>query len=759
MQQTAAQRRFAAVRRRFAAGHAPGGASDAASRGLSALITAFTIWGLLPLYLRELSAVPAGQIMAYRLVLCCVVVLGFLALRGELGSVHGALRQPGTRLRLGASALLISLNWLLYVWAIQNGRVIESSLGYFINPLVNVLLGVLVLRERLSRVQWGAVALAAAGVVYLTWQAGAPPWIALVLALSFGGYGLVRKTIAVDSLAGLGSETLLLTPFGLAYLAWCELSGHGVLRVLGPWPLCLLLLSGVATAVPLALFSYGARRVRLSTVGVCQYIGPSIQLGLGIVLFAEPFGLSRAIGFALIWAALALYAGNGLWQGRQLAARALIVLLICASPQLARANGAFPDSLAVLLPEDRPEQIFVATNFGLVRSDDDGASWGVICEEVVGNLAELYAVGPPPSSRVLAITLDGLVVSNDGACSFQLVPPPLVFPADAFVDPSDPEHVLAVAQVTRSERNRVIQGVFESHDGAASFDWTPLYVAEDNVNFAGLEIARNDPNTIYATLYQYDGDVGALLLRSHDAGRSFGTVDLRGVLGRKLARILAIDPEDPQRVYLRAYDSSPSELLVIYDGAAGSVEIAYELPHRMSAFLRRSDGALLIGTREDGGFISRDGGASFARWRGAPHLRGLGERRGRLYAVADDLVDGYALAISDDQGKSWQPALRYEDITGPFECGAVPTVCAQPWKMVQDRLDAGPGEGEAPGYDAGTGRDAGTTPDAGSEARGDRSHGCDCRLGRGRTPSLGPALVLLVLLRLLRRRARRAARA
>jgi chloramphenicol-sensitive protein RarD len=297
-------------------------ASQGASRGLWALVTAFTIWGLLPLYLRELAAVPAGQIMAHRLVLCCAVVLALLAVRGELAAVRSALALPSTRWRLCASALLISANWLLYVWAIQNGRVIESSLGYFINPLVNVLLGVLVLRERLSRVQWGAVALAAAGVVHLTWLAGAPPWIALVLALSFGSYGLVRKTIAVDALAGLGSETLLLTPFGVAYLIGCELEGSGVLFELPAHTLGWLLCSGALTAVPLALFAYGARHVRYSTVGLVQYIGPSLQLTLGIVLFQEPFSAARAFGFALIWAGLALYAGSGVWQGRRIAAAA-----------------------------------------------------------------------------------------------------------------------------------------------------------------------------------------------------------------------------------------------------------------------------------------------------------------------------------------------------------------------------------------------------------------------------------------------------
>ncbi|HMI93981.1 MAG TPA: hypothetical protein VK509_21550 [Polyangiales bacterium] len=421
-----------------------------------------------------------------------------------------------------------------------------------------------------------------------------------------------------------------------------------------------------------------------------------------------------------------------------------------------RANGAFPDSLTVLLPEDRPDQIFVATNFGLLRSDDAGASWGVVCEEAIGTLAELYAIGPAPSHRVLAVTLDGLVVSNDDACSFRLVPPPLVFPSDAFVDPADDQHVLAVAEVERSANGRAIQGIFESTDGAESFAWTPLYMAEETLNFTGLEIARSDPRTLYATLYEFVGAVGARLLRSHDGGKSFGQVDLGGVLGRRLARILTIDPADPERVYLRAYDSSMKEQLAIFDGATASVEIVFDLPHRMSAFLLRSDGALIVGTREDGGYISTDGGKSFARWRGAPHLRALGERAGRLYAVADDLVDGYALAASDDLGESWQPLLRYADVSGPLACGELPVICEQSWSMVQQRLDAGPGEGEVPIADAGARRDAGAVARADGGSAHERESGCDCRLaprssaGSSSAPAI--AVAALAAIALSRRR-------
>lgn len=293
-----------------------GAADRSDGRGLLALLGAFTIWGLLPLYLRELLSISALQILAYRAVFCCAAVLGFLALRGELGQVRQALANRATRGRLALSALLISINWLVFVWAVQSGRVIESSLGYFINPLVNVALGVLLLRERLSRLQRLAVAIAALGVAYLTWQARALPWIALVLAFSFGCYGLVRKTVAVESMAGLGSETLLIAPFGVGYLAYAQASGTGAIGDASPGVVTLLLLSGVVTAVPLWLFSYGARRVPYSTVGIMQYVGPSMQLMLGVLVFRERFDPSRAVGFALIWAALALYATDGLLQRR-----------------------------------------------------------------------------------------------------------------------------------------------------------------------------------------------------------------------------------------------------------------------------------------------------------------------------------------------------------------------------------------------------------------------------------------------------------
>ncbi len=285
--------------------------------GYIAAVAAFLIWGLLPLYLKQLHTVPALQIMSNRLLWCCVFVIAWMAARGDLAKIGVALASPATRYRLMASAVLVSINWLVYVWAVNNGHVIESSLGYFINPLVNVLLGVVVLRERLNRAQWTAVSFAGIGVAWLTWISGAPPWIALTLALSFSTYGFIRKVVAVDAITGLAAETLLIAPIAAFYLVWLALNGIGALGHDGLLIDGLLIASGLVTAVPLALFAFGARLIPYSTVGLIQYIGPTMQLLLGVFLYREPFTTARAIGFGLIWLALVIYAGDGLWRARR----------------------------------------------------------------------------------------------------------------------------------------------------------------------------------------------------------------------------------------------------------------------------------------------------------------------------------------------------------------------------------------------------------------------------------------------------------
>jgi chloramphenicol-sensitive protein RarD len=289
-------------------------------RGLAAAASAFFIWGLLPLYLKALQGVPILQVTAHRLVWGCAFAFVWLRMRREIGQVWAALRDPTTRWRLCASATLISVNWITYVYGIAANRVVETSLGYFINPLVNVLLGVLLLSERLNAAQWTAVAIAATGVGWLTWTAGHPPWISLTLAFSFGLYGLVRKVVRVDALAGFATETLLLAPLGIAYLIWCELAGTGVVTTSGVGLDALLMVGGPLTAIPLVLFAFGARRIPYSTVGLLQYIGPTIQMFLAVFAFGEPFSGPRVAGFVLIWTALALYAGDGIWRARKMPA-------------------------------------------------------------------------------------------------------------------------------------------------------------------------------------------------------------------------------------------------------------------------------------------------------------------------------------------------------------------------------------------------------------------------------------------------------
>ncbi len=294
-------------------------------RGFFAALGAFFIWGLLPIYIHQLSPTPVLQIMAHRMIWACLFVFAYLAIKGDLGKVWAALADARARLRLTASALLITVNWFVYVWAVSSGHVVESSLGYFINPLVSVLLGVFVLKETLNRMQWAAVALAALGVLWLTLQVGRLPWIAIALALTFGTYGLIRKQVAVDSVAGLGVETLLITPLMLAYLAWTLHAGSFSFGTLGLKVDVLLILGGAFTAIPLALFAYGVRSVPLSTIGILQYLGPTLQLLTGVFLFHEPFTETQLIGFGLIWAALVVYAGEGLWRGRRTRLNAALV--------------------------------------------------------------------------------------------------------------------------------------------------------------------------------------------------------------------------------------------------------------------------------------------------------------------------------------------------------------------------------------------------------------------------------------------------
>jgi len=262
--------------------------------------------------------VSATQITAHRIAWSCVFVLAWLAIRGELGQLRAAVRRDGVLIRLMASAFFIAVNWIGFAWAVNHDHVLEVSLAYFMGPLLNVLLGIFVLSERLDRTQWIAVGFAAAGVAYLTFIAGHTPWIALMVGSSFAFYGLIRKTVSIDALPGLAVETILLAPFAVGYLIWAELHGISSLGHSTALVNALLLIGGVVTSIPLFLFAYGARRVPYSTIGVLQFIAPSLQLLCGLIVFREPFESARATGFALIWIGLAIYAANALWRARPL---------------------------------------------------------------------------------------------------------------------------------------------------------------------------------------------------------------------------------------------------------------------------------------------------------------------------------------------------------------------------------------------------------------------------------------------------------
>jgi chloramphenicol-sensitive protein RarD len=285
-------------------------------RGLAAAAAAFTLWGAFPVYLHPLSAVPALQVIAHRVSWSCLFLLGWMLLRREIGRLAMTLARPALVARLTVTACLVSCNWLVYVWSVTHAHIVDTSLGYYINPLVNVLLGVMVLRERLNRAQWTAVALAALAVLYLALLARRPPWIPGTLALTFSLYGLLRKVISVDALPGLATETLLLAPFAIGYLLWCQAAGNGALGHSGAAVGALLIGSGLITAVPLFLFAYGARALPYSTLGVMQYIAPTLQLLCGVLLYHESFGPARAAGFALLWLGLSIYAVDGWRQTR-----------------------------------------------------------------------------------------------------------------------------------------------------------------------------------------------------------------------------------------------------------------------------------------------------------------------------------------------------------------------------------------------------------------------------------------------------------
>jgi len=291
-------------------------AAPLASSGVFYALGAYSIWGVLPVYWKWLSALPAPTILAHRIVWSLLFSALLLSVSRRWRELRAVLSGRATLVPLVASSLLIGTNWLVFIWSVNHARVIESSLGYYLTPLANVALGRIFLDEKLTRLQLGAVALAALGVLQLGLGVTAVPWIALFLAMSFALYGLLRKVVPVSPIPGLAVETLLLTPVAVGYLGWILAHGGTLFPPNDPGTTALLLLSGAITATPLLLYAAAARRLPLSTLGFFQYIGPSLTLLVAVTVFDEPFTGRQVVTFGFIWAALGLFSLSSVYAYR-----------------------------------------------------------------------------------------------------------------------------------------------------------------------------------------------------------------------------------------------------------------------------------------------------------------------------------------------------------------------------------------------------------------------------------------------------------
>ncbi|MBY9074590.1 EamA family transporter RarD [Nocardioides sp. WL0053] len=288
-------------------------------RGFLLGFAAYAMWGLFPLYWPLLEPAGAIEILAHRIFWSMAVMAGLILALGRRRQLRKVLTSPRTRGILALAAVVIAVNWGTYIWGVNNGHVVETSLGYFINPLVTVLMGVVVLGERLRTMQWVAMGIATVAVVGLTVEYGRPPWVALVLAFSFGSYGLAKKKANTGAVESLTVETLVLAPVAAGYLLWLGAQGTSTFTTEGAGHVLLIVGTGVVTAIPLICFGAAATRVSMTTIGLLQYVAPTIQFALGVFLFGEPMPAMRWVGFTLVWLALAIFTFEALtYRRRQL---------------------------------------------------------------------------------------------------------------------------------------------------------------------------------------------------------------------------------------------------------------------------------------------------------------------------------------------------------------------------------------------------------------------------------------------------------
>ncbi|UUP19018.1 EamA family transporter RarD [Nitratireductor thuwali] len=288
-----------------------------ALRGFGFAFSAYFLWGLLPFFMKAVAHIPAVEVVAHRIVWSVPLAGLVLLALGRTGDVKAAFRSPRTLLMAALTASVITVNWGVYVWAISVDRTVETALGYYINPLLSIALAAVFLGEKLTRTQLAAVGLAAIAVTILTVDAGGLPWVSLVLALAFAIYGFLRKTLPIGPSQGFFLEVLMLAVPALFYILWLESTGQGHFRPSEPWDIALLLACGPITAVPLLLYSFGAKLLRYSTIGIMQYIAPTMIFIIAVFVFAEPFDTVRALAFVLIWTGLALYTWSMFRESRR----------------------------------------------------------------------------------------------------------------------------------------------------------------------------------------------------------------------------------------------------------------------------------------------------------------------------------------------------------------------------------------------------------------------------------------------------------
>lgn len=300
-------------------------------RGLAFGLGAHFLWGLFPLFWKLLDESGAGELLAHRILWSMLTIVALLGIRRRFGHVRALLANPASRWPLVAAAFLISANWGGFIWGVTNGHVVETSLGYFITPLFTVMLGVVVLHERLRPAQWVALGIAFVAVLGLAIEYGRPPWVALVLTFSFGLYGLAKKKANAGAIEGMAVETAVVAPIALAAIVVLTARGDATATANGPGYLTLMILGGPLTALPLLLFGAAATRIPLTTLGLLQYLGPSLQFMLGVLVYREDMPLMRWTGFALVWLALVVFTWDGFAQRRRTLA------LAAAAPAVSRA--------------------------------------------------------------------------------------------------------------------------------------------------------------------------------------------------------------------------------------------------------------------------------------------------------------------------------------------------------------------------------------------------------------------------------------